>query len=84
MSLHARLLGNSIRNMRRVQPQVKFVANSYSERLLHLLYQALGQGGDQLNVNHEVVNQIDVNQPNPTQRSLFLLINQLNIIMILS
>ncbi|KAJ6436071.1 hypothetical protein O9K51_11383 [Purpureocillium lavendulum] len=42
------------------------------------------QGGDQLNVNPEVVNQIDVNQLNPTQRSLFLLINQLNIIMILS
>jgi len=35
-------------------------------------------------VNQEVVNQVDVNQLNPTQRSLFLLINQLNIITILS
>lgn len=42
------------------------------------------QGGDQRNVNQEVVNQVDVNQLNPTQRSLFLLINQLNIITILS
>jgi hypothetical protein len=42
------------------------------------------QGGDQHNVNQEVVNQVDVNQLNPTQRSLFLLINQLNIIAILS
>ncbi|PHH86044.1 hypothetical protein CDD83_10836 [Cordyceps sp. RAO-2017] len=42
------------------------------------------QGGDQRNVNHEVVNQVDVNQLNPTQRSRFLLINQLNIITILS
>ncbi len=53
-----------------------------SRAILWLLW--LLQGGDQLNVNHEVVNQVDVNQPNPTQRSLFLLINQLNIIIILS
>ncbi|KAM4067711.1 hypothetical protein HRG_012350 [Hirsutella rhossiliensis] len=44
----------------------------------------LQDGGDQRNVNHEVVNQVDVNQLNPTQRSQFLLINQLNIITILS
>ncbi|KAJ3454092.1 hypothetical protein MRS44_017986 [Fusarium solani] len=44
----------------------------------------VSQGGDQRNVNQEVVNQVDVNQLNPTQRSLFLLINQLNIITILN
>ncbi|KAL6406300.1 hypothetical protein AUP68_10472 [Ilyonectria robusta] len=42
------------------------------------------QGGDQRNINQEAVNQVEVNQLNPTQRSLFLLINQLNIITILS
>ena len=41
------------------------------------------QGGDQLNVNHEVVNLVDVNQPNPTQRSMYSLINALTMIMIL-
>lgn len=42
------------------------------------------QGGDQRNVNQEVVNLVDVNQLNSTQRTQFLLINQLNFITELS
>jgi hypothetical protein len=42
------------------------------------------QGGDQRNVNQEVVNQVDVNQLNSTQRKQFLLINQFNFITELS